>query len=167
MRKADDPSVERFEVRWGDPGPERLQNWTTGWFWWRSYSTPASASVTIGVAGDIVFPIYCRWGDGEFYQMFLLRYDRVREAVDIIALDPDDSNQFNLDGDSTEVTVDYIDPGDFSPDFLFSELAKILDVALLTVDQSAEVGVDDDVWIPVDVGQATVEFATTDELARP
>ena len=80
MRAADDPSVKRFEVDWREPGP--VQGWSTGWFWWRSYNTPASASVMIGVAGDIVFSIYCRWGDGEFYEMFLLRYDAARGAAD-------------------------------------------------------------------------------------
>jgi hypothetical protein len=84
MRAADDPSVKRFEVDCREPGP--VQGWSTGWFWWRSYNTPASASVMIGVAGDIVFSIYCRWGDGEFYEMFLLRYDAARGAADLISL---------------------------------------------------------------------------------
>ena len=165
MRAADDPSVKRFEVDWREPGPGRMQGWTTGWFWWRNYNTPASASVNIGVAGDIVFSIYCRWGDGEVHEMFLLRYDRAREAADLISLDPDDGNQFNLEGDSAKVAVDYMDPYDFSPDYLFSELVKVFDVALLTVDQGAEVGVDDDVWEAVDVGLGPVEFATAEELA--
>jgi len=52
--------------------------------------------MTIDVAGDIVFPIYCRWGDGEFYEIFLLRYDRVRESVDRIHRDPD-SHEFGLE----------------------------------------------------------------------
>jgi len=66
----------------------------------------------IGVAGDIVFSIYCRWGDGEFHEMFLLRYDRAREAVDLISLDPDDGNHFELDGDSTKIDVDFIEADD-------------------------------------------------------
>jgi len=48
---------------------------------------------------------------------------------------------------------------------LLSELTKVFDVALLTVEQAAEVGVDDDVWDSVDVGRGAVEFATAEELA--
>ena len=102
---------------------------------------------------------------GKFYQMFLLRYDGVRQFVDVIHKDPD-SQEFHLDGDSVEVTDIEIDRGDFSPDILFSHVAQILDVALLTPEQATEFAdsPDDVVWIPVDVGQDPVEFATADEL---
>jgi hypothetical protein len=169
MLDPEDPSVRRFEIDWNESGP--LLGWTTGWFWWRGYSTPAYATATVGAAGDITFPITCRWADGEFHQMFWLRYDRARDAVDLISQTPE-TNDRDLDMDSVEVSTFEIDQDEFSPDILFSHIASILDVALLTVEQAAEYTyadfairpADDEMWRPVDVGQEPVEFATDNEL---
>lgn len=147
--------------------------WTSGWFFWEWYETPAYATVRVNAKGKVVFPLTVRWGDFEYHQMFRLRFDLTRSRVDAQS-HGEDSDGWSAEGEPEYLTVD-LNLDAIQPDLLFTHLSQTFSkVKLMTPKQAEAVAWTDFddrpgdgvVWRPVDIGQAPegLQWATDGEL---
>jgi hypothetical protein len=71
-------------------GQVELEGWTSGWFWIGGYEPSAGfAALARGQVGEVTARITVQVWDG-LAEVFFLRYDPARQAVDLIArMDPE------------------------------------------------------------------------------
>lgn len=111
-----------------------LSTWSSGWFGFDPYKQmPGYARMTVGYLGDVLALIWIRAGDGYVYQQVSLRYDLLRQAVDFIENETEDSRGHLVR--TTQVPADQ--QGRFRslsnrdgicPDELFTRMTSLIDM---------------------------------------
>jgi hypothetical protein len=167
----DTDSLFAEEIDWDDAS--MFFGWTSGWFLWQQFTTPAFVTCGIGTAGDIIFPVTCRWSDFDYHRMFYLRYSSARQDVELLQ-HHEDAWAWEVEA-AAQMIGGYDLDQVFKPDVLFAHLTEqAFPIKMITPKQAKKVSDDSfsdapgeiEVWRPADIGQSphSIEWATDGEL---